>query len=82
MGNEVSLKSRLLTFFEPHNIINLIFLMIVQKIFCQFVRFKNFYDSVYQWEFFEVASFNTGLYGGHFTSMRPLMNFPYTLSWL
>ena len=26
---------------------------------------KNFYDSVYQWEFFEVASFNTGFYGGH-----------------
>ena len=40
--------------------------MIVQKIFYQFLRFKkNFYDSVYQWEFFEVASFNTGFYGDH-----------------
>ena len=39
--------------------------MIVQKIFYQFLRFKNFYDSVYQSEFFEVASFNTGFYGGH-----------------
>ena len=43
----------------------LIFLMIVQKISISSCDLKNFYDSVYQWEFLEVASFNTGFYGGH-----------------
>ena len=39
--------------------------MIVQKISISSCDLKNFYDAVYQWEFFEVASFNTGFYGGH-----------------
>ena len=45
----------------------------VQMIFYQFLRFKkNFYFSVYQWEFFEVARLNTGFYGGQtITSMHP-----------
>ena len=43
MENEVSLRSRLLTFFEPHNIMILIFRLIVHKMFYQFLRLKKNY---------------------------------------
>ena len=65
--NEVSLRSRLLTFFWAAQQYNSYFFNDSAKdFFISFCDLKNFYDSVYiNGNFLNLLVFNTGFYGGH-----------------